>query len=72
MKDDILKRLENLEGYTYQNRQNILSDAYNEIEELRDALRDLFNRCQAHGCEKWFPHVMERAAEALKEDKAKP
>ena len=33
--------------------------------DLLASLRELVSRCEAHGCEKWFPHVMERAKAAL-------
>jgi len=39
MKEDILNRLDNFEGYIWQNQQTILNDAHEEIEKLREALR---------------------------------
>jgi hypothetical protein len=66
MKEDILNRLDNFEGYIPHYQHEILNDAYNEIETLRESLRELVGRCESHSCEKWFPHVMERAKSALK------
>lgn len=33
--------------------------------DLLMALQQLVDRCEAHGCEKWFPHVMDRAKLAI-------
>ena len=29
--------------------------------DVLQALQELLNRCESHGCEKWFPHVIDRA-----------
>jgi hypothetical protein len=44
MKEDILIRLDNYEGYNSHFRQQILDDAYTEIEQLRDAVRNYDKR----------------------------
>jgi hypothetical protein len=42
-----------------------LNKALKEAEMLKTALRELLDRVEAHGCEKWFPHVVDRARKTL-------
>jgi hypothetical protein len=38
--------------------------------DLLTALQQLVDRCESHGCEKWFPHVIDRAKLAIERAKS--
>jgi hypothetical protein len=49
MKEDILNRLDNYEGYNSHIRQCILDEAHDEIERLRGALLTIYHMNEAYG-----------------------